>query len=126
MRRSVVQWLVAAAGVGAVAAAFLLTPPAATRARHQPSVEAPVILGRRESCLVCHAGIEGLDASHRPEAIGCASCHGGDVTSLDARQAHAGMILIPGNLADAPRTCGQATCHAAIIPRVERSIMTTM
>ncbi|MHB0963890.1 MAG: hypothetical protein ACYC5V_11850, partial [Gemmatimonadaceae bacterium] len=42
------------------------------------------------------------------------------------RQAHAGMILIPGNLADAPRTCGQATCHAAIIPRVERSIMTTM
>lgn len=126
MRRSVVQWLVAAAGVGAVAAAFLLSPPSATRARHQPSVEAPTVLGRRENCLVCHAGIEGLDAAHRPQVIGCASCHGGDVTSLDARQAHAGMILIPGNLADAPRTCGQATCHSAIIPRVERSIMSTM
>lgn len=124
--RPAVQWLVAAAGAGMVAAAFLLAKPPAARSRHQPVVEAPIILGRREQCLVCHAGIEGLDASHRPEAIGCASCHGGDVTSRDATQAHAGMILIPGNVADAPRTCGQATCHAAIIPRMERSIMTTM
>lgn len=124
--RPAVQWLVAAAGAGMVAAAFLLTRPPAAPSRIGPAVEAPMILGRRENCLVCHAGIEGLDASHRPEAIGCASCHGGDVTSLRAEQAHAGMVLIPGNLADAPRTCGQATCHAAIIPRVERSIMTTM
>lgn len=124
--RPAVQWLVAAAGAGMVAAAFLLVRPPVAPSRHQPAVEAPTILGRRENCLVCHAGIEGLDASHRPEAIGCASCHGGDVTSLHAAQAHAGMILVPGNLADAPRTCGQATCHAAVIPRVERSIMTTM
>ncbi len=124
--RPAVQWLVAAAGAGMVAAAFLLAIPPAARSRHRPSVEAPIILGRRETCLVCHAGIDGLDASHQPHAIGCASCHGGDVSSLDAPQAHIGMILIPGNVADAPRTCGQATCHAAIIPRVERSIMTTM
>src|SRR5512133_3469026 len=126
LRRFAVQWMVAAAGVGAVVAAFLLSPPAATRAPNHPSVEAPIVLGRHENCLVCHAGIEGLDASHRPQVIGCASCHGGDVTSLDARRAHTGMILVPGNLADAPRTCAQATCHSAILPRIERSIMTTM
>lgn len=125
-RRTVAQSLVATAGVGAVAAALLLAPPSVTRARNHPAVEAPIVLGRREHCLVCHMGIAGLDASHQPQAIGCASCHGGDVTSRDAEQAHAGMILIPGNLADAPRTCGQATCHSAIIPHVERSIMTTM
>ena len=126
MRRPVVQWLVAVAGAGAVVAAFWRSPPVPSHAADEPLVEAPMVMGRREHCLVCHAGIEGLDASHRPEAIGCASCHGGDITSRDATQAHAGMILIPGNLADAPRTCGQATCHAAIIPRIERSIMTTM
>lgn len=125
-RRFVVQWLVAAAGVGAVGAAFMLAPPPATRTPQQPSVEAPIVRGRSENCLVCHAGVEGLDAAHRPQAIGCASCHGGDVTTLDAPQAHASMVLVPGNVADAPRTCGQATCHSAIIPRVERSIMTTM
>jgi hypothetical protein len=124
--RPAVQWLVAAAGAGMVAAALLLGRAPAAPPRYAPSVEAPVILGRREHCLVCHAGIEGLDAAHRPESIGCASCHGGDVTSRDAAQAHAGMILVPGNVADAPRTCGQAMCHSAIIPRVERSIMTTM
>jgi hypothetical protein len=124
--RPAVQWLAATAGAGMVAAALLLGRTPAAPPRHPPSVEAPVILGRREHCLVCHAGVEGLDASHRPASIGCASCHGGDVTSRDAQQAHAGMVLVPGNVADAPRTCGQATCHSAIIPRVERSIMTTM
>lgn len=85
----------------------------------------PVVLGRTEGCLVCHGDIDGLSASHRPDSIGCAACHGGDVFSLEASRAHAGMILVPGNLADAPRTCGQAACHSTIIPRIERSIMTT-
>jgi len=126
IRRSAVQGLVVVAGVGAVAAAFLRSPASSAGTAHLPLVEAPIVLGRRENCLVCHAGIEGLDASHQPARIGCASCHGGNIESRDAQQAHAGMILIPGNVADAPRTCGQAMCHSAIIPRVERSIMTTM
>ena len=75
---------------------------------------------------MCHAGIEGLDASHRPEQIGCASCHGGDINTRDAQQAHVGLIRVPGNLADAPRTCGQASCHPSVIPRIAPSIMTTM
>jgi hypothetical protein len=37
-----------------------------------------------------------------------------------------GLVRIPGNLADAARTCAQAGCHDAILARVEHSIMTTM
>ena len=85
----------------------------------------PIVMGRTEGCLVCHAGVVGLGDAHRPESIGCASCHAGDTLTLDAKRAHAGLIRVPGNLADAPHTCGQAGCHTTIIPRVERSIMTT-
>lgn len=94
-------------------------PPSATAAL-------PVVLGRPEGCLLCHAGLRGLGNAHRPESIGCAACHGGNVFSSDAAVAHAGMIRVPGNLADAQRTCGTSGCHDSIIPRVRRSIMTTM
>ena len=124
-RHPVVPWLIAAAGTGAVVAAFALSSRLPMRARGEAPLEAPIVMGRREGCMACHAGVTGLDASHRPEQIGCASCHGGNVQSLDARLAHEGMIRIPGNLADAPRSCGQAMCHPSVIPRVERSIMTT-
>ena len=86
----------------------------------------PLVNGRPEGCLVCHLGVTGLGNAHKPEAIGCASCHGGDTLSLNKARAHAGMILIPGNLSTAARTCGTAECHEAIIPRVEQSLMTTM
>ena len=86
----------------------------------------PVVMERPEGCLVCHAGISGLGKAHSPEALGCASCHGGDVFALDKDVAHAGMELIPGNLATAARRCGQGSCHPSIVSRVDRSIMTTM
>ncbi len=126
VRPHIAAWLAAAAGVGAVVAAFAWTAPRPTRTPDRSTLDAPIVMGRREGCLACHAGIVGLDGSHQPARIGCASCHGGNVQSLDARLAHDGMIRIPGNLADAPRTCGQAMCHGAIIPRIERSIMTTL
>ncbi len=78
-----------------------------------------------ESCLTCHAGITGFSEFHRPENIGCAACHAGNPRAPDATQAHAGMVLVPGNFADAPRTCATANCHATILPRIEHSIMTT-
>ena len=110
-------------GPGDLRPGWILSSAAlAPTARH---AKVPVVMGHAEGCLVCHAGVTGLGVSHQPEAIGCASCHGGNVHSLDARRAHAGMILVPGNLADASRTCGQAACHVTIIPRIERSIMTT-
>jgi hypothetical protein len=86
----------------------------------------PVVRGRAEGCLACHDGVDGLGAAHAPGAIGCAACHGGDPFAVVATRAHEGLILVPGNLADAGRTCGQAACHLATVPRVERSIMTTM
>jgi len=86
----------------------------------------PVVMGRPEGCLVCHQGVTGLGNAHKPEAIGCASCHGGDSLTLDKAAAHAGMEAIPGNLASAARSCGQAACHGSIIPRIDRSVMATM
>lgn len=85
----------------------------------------PEVMGRPEGCLVCHAGVTGLSTSHDPATVGCASCHLGNVFSLDAGIAHAGMLTVPGNLADARRTCGGA-CHGGIVARVERSLMTTL
>ncbi|HVU33124.1 MAG TPA: multiheme c-type cytochrome, partial [Opitutaceae bacterium] len=84
-----------------------------------------VVRGRPEGCLTCHVAMSGLGKSHDPATIGCASCHLGDAYASDAPRAHAGMVRVPGNLADAPRTCGQTGCHDAIVPRVQRSIMTT-
>lgn len=89
-------------------------------------VPLPVAMGRPEGCLICHRDVTGLANAHRPEAVGCASCHGGDVLTIDKARAHAGMDLIPGNLASAQRGCGQSACHFSIVPRVERSLMTTM
>ena len=85
-----------------------------------------VAFGITEGCLTCHAAVTGLEGAHAPKTIGCASCHAGDRRSADKATAHAGMVLIPGNLADAARTCGQSGCHDAILPRVQRSIMATM
>ncbi len=86
----------------------------------------PVVMSRPEGCLVCHRGVTGLGNSHRPEAVGCASCHGGDVFTLNKGRAHAGIEVIAGNLATAGRRCGQSSCHPSIVTRVERSVMTTM
>ena len=83
-------------------------------------------LGLAEGCVACHGKVGGLEGPHAPASIGCASCHAGDKRTLDKALAHAGMILVPGNLADAPRTCGQAGCHEAVVVRVQRSIMATM
>lgn len=86
----------------------------------------PVVMERPEGCLVCHQGVTGLGDAHRPEAIGCASCHGGDVFSLQKDRAHAAMERSPGHLVTASTRCGQAACHPSIVPRVERSLMATM
>ncbi len=98
----------------------------ASIAEAEVPVPIPAVLGRPEGCLACHRGVSGIEASHRPDAVGCASCHGGHPFTLDKAAAHAGMILVPGNLAVAAATCGRGECHPTILPRVERSVMTTM
>ncbi|MCF8241977.1 MAG: cytochrome b N-terminal domain-containing protein [Melioribacteraceae bacterium] len=88
--------------------------------------EIPVVMGRAEGCLVCHSNVEGFSPAHDPNAIGCSSCHAGNPFTLNKNTAHSEMILIPGNLDFASRTCGNIDCHPAVISRVENSIMTTL
>ena len=77
----------------------------------------------KESCLVCHNNTKGYSKYHNPELIGCSSCHLGNVSSANKEIAHEGMILIPGNLSDASRTCG--VCHPNELRKIENSLMTT-
>jgi len=81
---------------------------------------------RKESCLSCHSGMTGFSASHHPEEIGCSACHLGDPGTTDKTLAHKGMVLIPGNLAEAALTCGSLACHPGIDARVTNSLMNTM
>jgi len=87
--------------------------------------EVPLVLGRREGCLPCHADERGFARSHSPEAVGCASCHLGHPWSGNEELAHAGMVLVPGNLSVARATCGTTDCHREIVERVDTSLMAT-
>ena len=86
----------------------------------------PLILGRREGCVLCHNNIKGIEDSHNPEKIGCYSCHSGNRLTRDKTEAHKSMSLIPGNSSNANKTCGVQGCHPQMISRMQNSIMTTM
>ncbi len=86
----------------------------------------PVVGGRKESCLVCHAETHGFSDSHRPEAIGCFSCHGGNPFAASKKQAHRHMFLVPGNLASATQSCGTTQCHPDITSRISTGLMATL
>ncbi|WP_372793645.1 hypothetical protein, partial [Lutibacter sp.] len=77
----------------------------------------------KESCLNCHSGTKGYSVYHNPELIGCISCHLGNPNTLNKDASHKGMVLIPGNLADAAATCGK--CHPNELSKIENSLMTT-
>ncbi len=77
----------------------------------------------KESCLQCHTNTKGYSEHHNPEVIGCSSCHLGNTLTQDKEKAHQGMVLIPGNLSDAPQTCGK--CHADELSKINTSLMTT-
>ncbi|WP_372757842.1 hypothetical protein [Mariniflexile sp.] len=76
-----------------------------------------------ESCIACHEMTKGFSDFHNPELIGCASCHLGNIKAFNKEEAHEGLVLIPGNLADAKATCG--TCHPNELDKVNKSLMTT-
>ncbi|MCP3928695.1 MAG: cytochrome c3 family protein [Bacteroidetes bacterium] len=82
------------------------------------------VLGKDETCMNCHKGVQGLAPSHM--ALGCSPCHLGDPYEEDAGKSHEGMVLIPGNLSDVHQTCGTSNCHADIASRVENSLMSSM
>jgi len=86
----------------------------------------PLVLDRREGCLVCHSGLLGLSPTHNPEVIGCFSCHSGDPFTLDKSLAHKKMLLMPGDLSDAKISCGTVQCHPGIAERIDKSLMRTL
>ncbi|WMI69033.1 hypothetical protein [Mangrovimonas sp. YM274] len=81
------------------------------------------VVSEGESCMQCHQQTKGFSEYHNPKLIGCANCHLGNTSSFNKEEAHKGMVLIPGNLADAQKTCGK--CHANELHNVEHSLMTT-
>ncbi|MGK9369876.1 hypothetical protein ACSSWA_13350 [Melioribacter sp. Ez-97] len=81
---------------------------------------------RYEGCMACHSDMKGFSVSHDISALGCYSCHRGNPFTLNKKDAHENMILIPGNLSNAQYSCGSAQCHPDIVPRVNNSIMTTL
>ena len=88
--------------------------------------EIPVVLERREGCLVCHSNVKGFSPAHNPEAIGCFACHNGNPFTLDKDLAHKNMLLMPGDLSDANTSCGTVQCHPGIAERVDKSLMRTL
>lgn len=90
------------------------------------ATSSPLIDGHKESCIICHNEVNGFTASHNPQAIGCFSCHGGHPFESDKDLSHKGMVLIPGNLADAKRSCGTLNCHPKITDRIHTGLMTTL
>jgi len=77
-------------------------------------------------CVDCHDEMTGFEESHSPEKVGCNACHLGNSNTSNKDFAHKGMILIPGNLTDASKTCGVTGCHPGISERIERSLMNAM
>lgn len=77
-------------------------------------------------CLECHDEMNGFEEAHSPEKVGCDACHLGNSKTVNKDLAHKGMILIPGNLSDAQKTCGVVGCHPGIPERNNNSIMNTM
>ena len=92
----------------------------------EKTLSAPGVFGRKEGCLACHDKVSGFSASHNPEAVGCFSCHGGDPFTLDKDDAHGNMMLVPGNLSEAARSCGVTACHPDILKRVNSGLMSTL
>lgn len=88
--------------------------------------KSPVIMDRKESCVICHKDTHGFTDSHNPKAIGCFSCHGGNPFATKKTQAHKNMILIPGNLENSRQSCGTAQCHPNITERIPTSLMSTL
>lgn len=84
------------------------------------------VQGKTEACLACHAGMEGFSPAHDPLALSCTSCHLGNPFTANKDAAHRKMVRIPGNLSDAPLTCGQASCHPDLVQRVDRSLMRSL
>ncbi len=79
--------------------------------------------GQVDMCLACHR--EQPDRAHGRDVLGCYVCHLGNPLTGDKDKAHRGMLLNPGDLRYARKTCGQSGCHVRQVRWVESSLMAT-
>ncbi|NPA95011.1 MAG: hypothetical protein GXO58_06255 [Thermodesulfobacteria bacterium] len=79
--------------------------------------------GRIEMCLSCHH--ERPDKAHGRDVLGCSVCHLGNPLAGTPFEAHKGMILNPGDLRVAQKTCGQEGCHVEQVKDIKNTLMST-
>ncbi len=89
----------------------------------QPRKISRTTSGQVDLCLSCHE--EKTDKAHARDVLGCSICHMGNPLTLDKKLAHYKMVLNPGELKFAERTCGQAGCHENQVKWVKNSLMAT-
>ncbi len=89
----------------------------------RPTMVTKTLSGQIDMCLSCHK--ETLDKAHGRQVLGCYSCHLGNPLAGTPEKAHKGMVLNPGDLRVAERTCGQEGCHVQQVKDVKNSLMAT-
>lgn len=76
------------------------------------------------ACVGCHENrTSGFSAGHAFAAAACTVCHRGDATATEESDAHAALIVFPGNMSNAAEVCG--ACHADRVASVSGSLMHT-
>ncbi len=81
------------------------------------------LAGQIDMCLSCHP--ERPDRAHGRRVMGCFSCHLGNPLAGTPEEAHRGMVLNPGDLRVAQKTCGQEGCHVEQVKHVKNTLMAT-
>ncbi|WP_458778024.1 hypothetical protein [Desulforhopalus sp. 52FAK] len=80
--------------------------------------------GNVEMCLSCHEDVA-LDAAHDANVIGCSVCHLGDPLAVTEKEGHKGMVINPGDLRVAEKSCSVEGCHPTDLHKVKNSLMAT-
>ena len=106
-------------GPAALKKAALIPKPARTTPVHVTTT----VSGQVDMCLSCHN--EKPDQAHGRDVLGCTICHKGNPLAGSAERAHRGLIINPGELAVADRTCGTTGCHPEEVKRTRKSLMAT-
>ena len=121
-----------------LASAFLLVSILAAGwadwSKPRPVAIIPILTGKSEYCLTCHADLAEISPSHPIKTFGCVICHAGERLALDANLAHSTMRggKNPSDLAVVEPSCGGENCHSGAasaardhIQRVTTSIQST-
>lgn len=80
--------------------------------------------GNVEMCLSCHEDVK-LDPAHDVNVIGCSVCHLGNPLAITQEAGHKGIVINPGDLRVADKTCSVEGCHPTDLHKVKNSLMAT-